>query len=65
MLPPTTTALLQPFGVGIVRNFKSVISKKKALYNADRLNKITRRVKEAEQEIVERWLEAIGNVDTL
>nr|CCA25275.1 PREDICTED: similar to Tigger transposable elementderived protein 6 putative [Albugo laibachii Nc14] len=40
-LPPDTTAHLQPMDAGIIRNFKIMISKKKALYYADRLDEFS------------------------
>nr|CCA28124.1 PREDICTED: similar to Tigger transposable elementderived protein 6 putative [Albugo laibachii Nc14] len=65
-LPPSTTAHLQPLDAGIICNFKSMISKKKALYYADRLDGIPRRFfGEDEQETLERELEAIGNFNVL
>ena len=64
-LPPNTTAHLQPLEAGIIRNFKSMISKQKALYYADRLDEILSRFGKDGQEYLERELEAIGNVDVL
>nr|CCA16566.1 PREDICTED: similar to Tigger transposable elementderived protein 6 putative [Albugo laibachii Nc14] len=64
-LPPNTTAHLQPLDAGIIRNFKSMISKKKALYYADRFDEILIRFGEDGQETLVRELEAIGNVDVL
>nr|CCA19035.1 PREDICTED: similar to Tigger transposable elementderived protein 6 putative [Albugo laibachii Nc14]CCA27865.1 PREDICTED: similar to Tigger transposable elementderived protein 6 putative [Albugo laibachii Nc14] len=61
--PPNTTAHLQPLDAGIVRNFKSMISKKLALYYADRLDEVLSRYGKDGQETLERELEAIGNVD--
>ena len=63
--PPNTTAHLQPVDAGIIRNFKSMISKKKALHYADRLDEILSRFGEDGQENLERELDAIGNVDVL
>nr|CCA23781.1 AlNc14C207G8829 [Albugo laibachii Nc14] len=63
--PPNNTAHLQPMDAGIIRNFKSMISKKKALYYADRLDEILSRFGEDGQETLKRELEAIGNVDVL
>nr|CCA22622.1 PREDICTED: similar to tigger transposable element derived 6 putative [Albugo laibachii Nc14] len=62
-LPPNTTAHLQPVDAGIIRNFNSMMSKKKALYYVDRLDEILSRFREDEQETLERELETIGNVD--
>nr|CCA16925.1 PREDICTED: similar to Tigger transposable elementderived protein 6 putative [Albugo laibachii Nc14] len=64
-LPPNTIAHLQPLDAGIIRNFKSMISKEKVLYYADRLDEILSRFEEDGQEILERELETIGNVDVL
>nr|CCA26532.1 PREDICTED: similar to Tigger transposable elementderived protein 6 putative [Albugo laibachii Nc14] len=64
-LPPNTTAHLQPLDAGIIRNFKSMISNKKALYYADRLDEILSRFGEDGQETLELELETIGSVDVL
>nr|CCA23045.1 PREDICTED: similar to Tigger transposable elementderived protein 6 putative [Albugo laibachii Nc14] len=64
-LPPNTTAHLQSLDAGIICNFTSMISKKKALYYADQLDEIFSRFREDGQETLEQELEAIGNVDVL
>nr|CCA25876.1 AlNc14C328G10663 [Albugo laibachii Nc14] len=64
-IPPNTTTHLQTLDAGIVRNFKSMISKKKALYYADRLDEIIIRFGEDGKETLERELKTIGNVDVL
>nr|CCA25262.1 PREDICTED: similar to Tigger transposable elementderived protein 6 putative [Albugo laibachii Nc14] len=64
-LPPNTTAHLQPVDAGIIRNFKSMISKKKAVYYANQLDEIPSRFEEDGQETLEGELEAIVNVDVL
>nr|CCA21106.1 PREDICTED: similar to Tigger transposable elementderived protein 6 putative [Albugo laibachii Nc14] len=64
-LPVNTTAHLQPVDAGIIRNFSSMIIKKKALYYADRLDEILSRFGEDGQETLERELEDIDIGDVL
>nr|CCA22624.1 AlNc14C161G7775 [Albugo laibachii Nc14] len=64
-IPPNTTAHLQPLDARIICNFKSMMSKKEALYYADQSDEILSRFGEDEQETLERELETIGNVDVL
>nr|CCA27189.1 AlNc14C473G11843 [Albugo laibachii Nc14] len=64
-LPSNTTVHLQPLDAGIIRNSKSMISKKKELYCADRFDEILSRFEEDGQEIFEIELDIIGNADVL
>ena len=65
MLPPNTTAFLQPQDAGIISSFKSQISKIQHRYVVDRFDDLLRRILDVGDDCVEKEIDSLFNVDVL
>nr|CCA19123.1 AlNc14C64G4572 [Albugo laibachii Nc14] len=65
MLPPSTTAFLQPQDAGIISSFKAQISMIQHRYIADRFEDVLRRISDTGDDCVEKEMDSLFNVNIL
>nr|CCA28382.1 AlNc14C2903G13295 [Albugo laibachii Nc14] len=65
MLPPNTTAFLQPLDAGIISSFKAQISKFQHRYIAERFYDVLSRISDTGDDCVEKEIDSLFNVDVL